>query len=85
MGINDRGVRKIVAKLRTIDDGSNTVIVSASNGRGYYRTNSIDEIEHFVREMHKRARRTFATISTARRILARLKRAEVHGGRRIGA
>ena len=66
---NDRTAREIIAKLRADDNGDGYVIVSHSNGRGYYRTDNIEQIRHFKNEMEKRARNTFLPLRKARRIL----------------
>ena len=71
--VNDREARRIVADLRTIDDGTDYVIVSVSRDSGYYRTQNVTEINHFVNEMHKRIRSTYRTIITAERIVRRLE------------
>ena len=68
-GVSDRKARDMIARLRSADNGDNLVIVSHSSGKGYYRTNNPAEIEHFVREMTKRARNTFAPLKKARRVL----------------
>ena len=51
--VNDREARRIVADLRTIDDGTDYVIVSVSRDSGYYRTQNVTEINHFVNETSK--------------------------------
>ena len=66
---NDRTAREIIAKLRAEDNGDGYVIVSHSNGRGYYRTDNIDQIRHFFHETMNRARHTFRPLGKVRRIL----------------
>lgn len=66
---NDRTAREIIAKLRADDNGDGYVIVSHSNGRGYYRTDNIDQIRHFFNETMNRARHTFLPLKKVRRIL----------------
>ena len=68
-GVSDRKARHMIAQLRADDNGDDLVIVSHSSGSGYFRTNNPAEIEHFVREMTKRARNTFAPLKKARRVL----------------
>ena len=68
-GTNDRTAREIIAKLRAEDNGDAYVIVSHSNGRGYCRTNNIDQIRHFFNETMNRARHTFLPLKKVRRIL----------------
>lgn len=60
-GQNDRTVRHQISELRAKDDGSDMVIVSVSNGRGYFRSNNPDDIRHFIAEMQKRNRMRAAT------------------------
>lgn len=78
--VSDRMARRIVAELRAIDDGTDYVIVSVSRGRGYYRTQNICEINHFMNEMRKRIRNTYKAIRVAQRIKYRLERKREYGG-----
>ena len=80
-GLSDREVRRTIAELRAVDDGSDMVIVSVSRSGGYYRTDNIDEIRHFVYEMEKRARNTFLAIRVARHIIKRLTQRKEYGRR----
>lgn len=68
-GLNDRKTRRVISELRKEDNGDGYIIVAYSSGRGYYRTNDLDEIDHFIREMTNRARNTFAPLKKARRVL----------------
>lgn len=77
--ISDREMRRRIADMRAVDDGSNMVIVSVSHGGGYYRTDKLPEIEHFIAEMTKRTRNIFKAIRRARRIASRLKREQKYG------
>lgn len=78
-GVSDRTARQIVSELRTIDDGTDYVIVSVSRFSGYYRTNNPEEIDHFRNEMVKRIRSTKKAIETAERISKRIRRERQHG------
>lgn len=69
-GVSDRKARRMIAELRYEDNGDDYVIVAYSSGSGYYRTNDEGEIDHFVKEMSKRARKTFLPLKKARRVLA---------------
>ena len=71
---NDRTARDIIAKLRAEDNGDGYVIVSHSNGRGYYRTDNIDQIRHYLNETMNRARHTFKPLGKVRRILKEASR-----------
>lgn len=66
---SERGVRQIISDLRQIDNGDSYVIVSFSNGKGYYRTDDPEEIANFKREIVSRAKNTFAPLKKANRIL----------------
>lgn len=68
-GVCDRDVREIIARLRAEDNGDKYVIVSHSNGRGYYRTDNPEQIRHFYRETMNRARNTFLPLKKVRRLL----------------
>ena len=67
--VDDRTAREIIAEMRADDNGDGYVIVSHSNGRGYYRTDNPDQIRHFYNETMNRARNTFRPLKKARRIL----------------
>lgn len=83
-GLNDREVRKQISQLRSVDDGTDMVIVSLSNGRGYYRTNNPDEIRHFIAEMRKRNRMVFRTIRTAELVAHRIEMGRQYGKGLVG-
>lgn len=68
-GTDDRTAREIVAKLRAEDNGDSYIIVSHSNGRGYYRTDNPEIIRHYINETTNRARNTFKPLKKARRLL----------------
>lgn len=78
-GVSDRTARQIISELRTIDDGTDYVIVSNSRFSGYYRTRNIDEIEHFIKDMISGIRNVYKAIKVAKRILGRLKAEKQHG------
>ena len=67
--VTDREARRIIAELRAQDNGDDYIIVAFSSGKGYYRTNDREKIEHFRNEMSKRARNTFAPLKKVNRIL----------------
>lgn len=68
-GVSDRMARRLIAELRAEDNGDGYVIVAFSSGKGYFRTDDLREIRRFHRETSKRARKTFAPLKKARRIL----------------
>lgn len=67
--VTDREARRFIAELRAQDNGDDYIIVAFSSGKGYYRTNDREKIEHFRNEMSKRARNTFAPLKKVNRIL----------------
>jgi hypothetical protein len=68
-GLSDRTARIVIAELRKMDFGDSYIIVSYSDGKGYYRTDDIDEIEAFAAEMRSRALNIFAPLRKANRII----------------
>jgi len=68
-GLSDRSARLVIAELRKMDFGDNLIIVSYSDGKGYYRTADIAEIEAFAAEMRSRALNIFAPLKKANRII----------------
>ena len=79
-GMGDRQLRREISRLRREDDETNIMIVSTSDGRGYYRTDNIDEIEHFVREMCNRIRSIIEAIRVAKLAAKRLRDKQRYGG-----
>jgi hypothetical protein len=80
-GVSDRIARRYVADLRTIDDGTDYVIVSVSRFSGYYRTNDVGEIRWFIAEMNNRIRNIVKAIKVACAVADRLEKQKQHGGR----
>lgn len=78
-GLNDREVRRQISELRAKDDDSNLVIVSVSNGRGYFRSDNPDDIRHFIAEMQKRNRMVYQAIKIAKRTLKRIENHKTYG------
>ena len=79
-GMSDRRLRYDISRLRREDDETNVIIVSTSDGRGYYRTDNIDEIEHFVREMAHRITSIVEAIKVAKLAAKRLRDKQRYGG-----
>ena len=67
--VSERTVRRIIQELRAADFGDEYIIVSSSHGRGYYKTDNLEEIEQFKREVTNRARNTFLPLKKVNRIL----------------
>lgn len=68
-GINERRVRETIARLRLIDFQDNFVIVSFSDSKGYFKTNNIYEIKHFIAETENRAREIRKPLKRAYEVL----------------
>ena len=68
-GVSDRVARQKIADMRRQDNGDNYAIISASNGRGYYRTDNIKEIMQFKKETTARGKQTFNALRKINRIL----------------
>lgn len=69
---HDRNARLLIAELRKMDFGDPYIIISSSNGKGYYLSDNVHEIEDFVDEMRSRALNIFAPLKKANRILIEL-------------
>lgn len=67
--LSDRAVRAIIQTLRNMDNGDDMVIISSSNGKGYYRTSDRDAIRAFHKETNSRALSTFGPLKKVNRIL----------------
>lgn len=68
--MSERGVRKIISDLRALDLEDDFIIVSLSTGKGYYKTNDIEEIKAFKKEVTNRGRHTFIPLRKVNKILA---------------
>lgn len=62
-GMNERALRKAIEHLRR----QGFLIISNKNG--YFYPETADELENYVRMVSKRARSTFYTLKSARRML----------------
>lgn len=63
-GFNERKIRKIVSELRDY-----YVIVSSSGGKGFYRPTNRREVQEFIDENTRRAKKIFTMIQTAKRYM----------------
>lgn len=77
-GVSDREARRIVSELRTIDDGTDYVIVSNSRFSGYFRTNDPEEIRRFRFEMLRRISSTRKAIKVAERVETRIRMQQLY-------
>lgn len=68
-GVSKRTVRNILHRLSMQDDGSGLVLIRSSKGKGFYRTDNLEEIAAYRREVYNRARHTFAPFRKIDRIL----------------
>lgn len=82
-GVSERTARKIIQNLRAADFGDEYVIISSSHGRGYYKTDSLEEIEQFKKEVTNRARNTFLPLKKVNRILSSTHLVESDTGQMI--
>ena len=78
-GMGDRRLRNEIARLRRESTESDLVIVSTSDGSGYFRTDNLDEIRHFTAEMAKRISSTAEIIQATRTIENRLQKKRMYG------
>ena len=78
--VSERAARKIIQDLRAADFGDEYVIVSSSHGCGYYKTDSLEEIERFKKEVTNRAMNTFLPLKKVNRILGQSKFVETDAG-----
>lgn len=68
-GKADRQTRQIIQDLRNQDNGDGYIIVSKSNGNGYFRTDDPAIIAAFVKETQARAANTLLPLQKAKRIM----------------
>lgn len=66
---SERTVRRILHDLSYEDNGDNYVLIRSSQGKGFYKTDNVAEIEKYRKECSNRARRTFAPLKKIDRIL----------------
>lgn len=69
-GMTERGVRHKIQELRLADFGDDYIIISLSSGKGYYKSNDLEEIRAFKKEVTNRGRHTFLPLMKVNRILA---------------
>ena len=64
-----RKVRYILHQLSYWDNGDNMILIRSSHGKGFYKTDDINEINTYKKEVTNRARHTFAPLKKVRRVL----------------
>lgn len=67
--MTERQVRNIIADLRAEDFGDDYIIISSASGKGYYRSNSLEDIKKFKQEIENRAKHTFIPLRKVNRVL----------------
>lgn len=66
---SERRVRYILHELSCLDTEDNYILIRSSHGKGFYKTDDIDEIKRYKKECTNRAANIFLTIRKARRVL----------------
>lgn len=64
-----RKVRHILHELSYYDDGDSLILIRSSHGKGFYKTDDVQEIERYKKECINRARHTFAPLRKINRVL----------------
>lgn len=67
--MSDRGVRQMLHDLSRVDFGDSFVLIRSSHGKGFYKTDNLEEIKQYKRECENRAKKIFLTVRKARRII----------------
>lgn len=74
-GCDLRRVRGLIAKMRNTDNGDCYIIVSSSTKqKGYYKTDNIDDIKEFEKEVLNRGKHTFYPLRKVRLVYERLEK-----------
>ena len=68
--MTERMVRRTIQELRAVDFGDDYVIISSSSGKGYYKSDRLEDIAAFKKEVTNRGRHTFLPLRKVNRILA---------------
>lgn len=68
-GLSDRRTREIIQDLRNQDNGDDYIIVSRSDGNGYFRTDDPAIIAAFIKDTQNRAANTLLPLQKAKRIM----------------
>lgn len=75
-GTGERMVRKILHDLSYYDNGDRYILIRSSHGKGFYKTDDVQEINRYRVECTNRAKRTFAPLRKIRRVLSEQKERE---------
>lgn len=68
-GCSERTVRHILHDLSYFDNGDNYILIRSSQGKGFYKTDNLAEIDRYRQECTNRARKTFAPLKKIRRVM----------------
>ena len=68
-GKNKRAVRAILQRLSYYDPKDNCVLIRSSRGKGFYRTDNIDDMLAYKRECLSKGKSIFAPVKKINRIL----------------
>lgn len=66
---SERKVRSILHELSYWDNDDEYILIRSSHGRGFYKTDNVQDIEKYKRECTNRARHTFAPLKKINRLL----------------
>ena len=69
-GCTERAARSILHELSLYDSGDDYILIRSSGGKGFYKTDDLDEIEAFKRECLNKGRSVFAPIKKINRVLS---------------
>lgn len=68
-GMSERQVRKKLHELSRFDSGDNFIIIRSGHGKGFYKTDDINEIKAYKKEIMAKAKSNFAPLGKINRIL----------------
>ena len=68
-GMSERAVRRKLHELSYLDTGDNFVIIRSGHGKGFYKTDDINEIKVYKKEIMAKAKSNFAPLGKINRIL----------------
>lgn len=68
-GMSERQVRRKLHELSHFDSGDNFIIIRSGHGKGFYKTDDINEIKAYKKEIMAKAKSNFAPLGKINRIL----------------
>lgn len=72
--LSERQVRKILHELSFYDPMDNMILIRSSQGKGFYKTDNVADIERYKKECTNRAKRTFVPLRKIKRVLKELEK-----------